>query len=341
MLFDMSSFENLYNAYMESRKGKRWKDATVRFERQALFYIQYLSDQLRSKEYQLGRYNVFKIYEPKERVIKSIPFKDKIVQRSLCDNVLEPIFEKHFIYDNYASRRGKGVHAAINRTKSFLGNHYHNYGVEGYILKCDIEKYFDSIDHDILKEKIRKLIKDDDILWLTDMILDSTSSPGLPIGNQTSQLFSLLYLSDLDHFIKEELRVKHYIRYMDDFILIDPDKEYLQYCKKQIEYFLSDHKLELNKKSHIFPLKNGVDFLGFHFYLTKSGKIIMKLRRESKERMRRKLRAFKYMYRNGEITKEQIDQSWASWEGHAKHGDTYFLRKKMREYYDEIFKEVK
>lgn len=329
----------MYNAYLEARKGKRWKDATVRFERQSLFYIHYLSEQLKSGEYRMGDYNVFKIYEPKERIIKSIPFKDKIVQRSLCDNALEGIFEKHFIYDNYASRKGKGVHAAIKRTKQFFRSHYAQYGTDGYILKCDIEKYFDSIDHDILKEKIHKLVSDEQILWLTDMILDSTSSPGLPIGNQTSQLFSLLYLSDLDHFIKEELGIKYYARYMDDFVLIVPDKEYLQYCKKQIELFLKDHKLELNKSSHIFPIKNGVDFLGFHFYLTKSGKIIMKLRRESKERMRRKLKAFKHMYKRGEITKEQIDQSWASWEGHAKHGDTYFLIKKMRKYYDDIFKE--
>ena len=334
-------FSNLYNAYLESRKGKRWKGATVRFERQALFYIDHLSKTLENKTYRLGRYNVFEVYEPKRRVIKSIPFKDKVVQRSLCDNVIEPLLEPHFIYDNYASRKGKGKHKAIDRTSEFLRDHYRRYGQEGYILKCDIEKFFDSIDHDILKRDLRKRIHDEDVLWLVDMIIDSTPSPGLPIGNQTSQLFSIYYLSSLDHFIKEKLRIKHYLRYMDDFVLIDPDKEYLQYCKKQIELFLGDLKLELNHKSHIFPIKNGVDFLGFHFYVTDTGKVIRKLRRASKEKRRRVLRHFKYMYRNGQVDKRKIDQSWASWLGHASHGNTYYLIKNMTRYYDDIFEEEK
>lgn len=341
MYGQVCDYNNLYQSYLKARKSKRWKGATVRFENQAMFYIQHLKESLENGTYKMGEYNVFKIYEPKERIIKSIPFIDKVVQRSLCDYALEPLLEKHFIYDNYASRRGKGVHAGINRTKEFLRRHYRMHGNEGYILKCDVEKYFDSINHEVLKSQLAKLIKDPKLLWLVNMIVDSTDGDGLPIGNQTSQLFSLLYLSGMDHFIKEKLKVKYYIRYMDDFVLIDRDKEYLQYCKREIVKYLDGLKLTLNKSSHIFPIKNGADFLGFHFYVTDSGKIIMKLRRASKERMRRKLKKYKVMYKNGEITKEQIDQSWASWLGHASHGNTYHLVKKMRRYYNQIFEEDK
>lgn len=330
-------FNNLYNAYLDSRKGKGWKNSTALYQQDALYNTWLIREELVKGWYELGEYNVFSIYSPKPRIIKSISFKDKVVQRSLCDNVLTPAFEKHFIHDNYACRKGKGVHAGIDRTKEYLRAHYRKYGLEGYVLKCDIEKYFDSIDHEILKGIVRKLVKDDRVFNLLVMIIDSITGSGLPLGNQTSQLFSLVFLSAFDHYVKETLRIKHYIRYMDDFVLIDPDKEYLQYCKKEIEFLLADLKLELNQKSHIFPIKNGFDFLGFYIYLTNTGKVIMKLRRESKERMRRKLKKFKELYREGKITKEQIDQAWNSWTGHAQHGNCYYLIKHMRTYYDAIF----
>lgn len=336
---EVLDFNNLYTGYLKCRKGKAWKNSTTAYQVDATYKTWKLRHELLTKKYKMDDYNVFPIFQPKPRIIKSISFEDKVVQRSLCDNVLSPIFEKHFIYDNYACRKGKGVHAGINRTKEFLRSHYRRHGKNGYVLKCDIEKYYDSIDHDILKRIIRKLIKDEDLLWLIDMIIDSTEGTGLPLGNQTSQLFSLIFLSAFDHYIKEVLRIKYYMRYMDDFILIDPDKEYLQYCKREIEYLLSDLGLMLNDKSHIFPIKNGFDFLGFHFYLTGTGKVVMKLRRASKERMRRKLKKFKELYREGRITKEEIDHSWNSWVGHAQHGNCYYLIKNMEKLYLEIFKE--
>lgn len=335
----LCDFNNLYDAYLACRKGKAWKNSTALYQQDALYNTWLLREELVKNYYELSGYNVFHIYHPKPRVIKSIKFKDKVVQRSLCDNVLTPTFEKHFIYDNYACRKDKGVHAAIGRTKEYMRYHYERYGIDGYVLKCDIEKYFDSIDHEKLKIIVRRLVKDDRVYNLLVKIIDSTAGSGLPLGNQTSQLFSLIFLSAFDHYIKETLRIKCYLRYMDDFVLIDPDKEYLQYCKKEIEFLLQDLDLQLNQKSHIFPIKNGFDFLGFHFYLTDTGKIIMKLRRESKESMRRKLKKFKELYREGKITKEEIDHSWNSWVGHAKHGDTYYLIKNMRKYYDAIFEE--
>lgn len=330
-------FQNLYEAYMKSRRGKRWKGATNRFEMNTLEYVAYLQHLLKTKTYELGAYNVFKVYEPKERIIKSIPFKDKVVQRSLCDNVLEPVFERSLIYDNYACRRNKGVHSGLERTAKFFREFYRKNGLNGWILKCDIKKYFDSIDHDILKRIIRKYIRDEDVLWLLDMIIDSTEGTGLPIGNQTSQWFAIIFLNDFDHFIKEKLRIKYYIRYMDDFILIHPDKEYLKYCKQEIIKYLDNLNLKLNDKSHIFPLRNGVDFLGFHTYLTETGKVIRKVRRDSKKRIKRKLKKFKEFYVSGERTKEDIERAYKSWVAHASYGNCYHLIQNMNKRYKDIF----
>lgn len=330
-------FNNLYKAYMDSKKGKRWKGATNRFEMNSLEDVAYLQHLLKKKIYTLGKYNIFAIHEPKERIIKSISFKDKVVQRSLCDNVLEPIFERSLIYDNYACRKSKGVHAGIARTEEFYRKYYRKNGLDGWVLKCDIEKYFDSIDHDILKKIVRKHIFDEDVLWLLDIIIDSTNSKGLPIGNQTSQWFAILFLNEMDHFIKEKLRIKYYLRYMDDFVLIHHDKEYLKYCKQEIIKYLDGLKLKLNHKSHVFPLRNGVDFLGFHIYLTESGKVIKKVRRDSKKRVKRKLKKFKEFYVSGERTKEQIEQSYKSWVAHASHGNCYHLIRNMNNRYEKIF----
>ena len=231
-------FQNLYNSYKKARKGKRWKEAAVKFEVNLMEAILLLQRQLKTKTYTLSEYNVFKVYEPKERLVMSNSYKDKVVQHSICDNVLEPTLTKTFILDNYASQVGKGTDFGLNRLNYFMRRYYRqNKTAEGWVLKCDIRKYFYNIDHTKLKVMIRKHITCKDTLWLLDMIIDSTEGNiGIPIGNQSSQLFALLYLSGLDHFIKEKLGVKFYGRYMDDFYLIHKDKEFLNRLpKKRIE----------------------------------------------------------------------------------------------------------
>lgn len=205
------------------------------------------------------------------------------------------------------------------------------------MLVCDISKYFYCIDHSILRAQIQPFISDQRVMELLDMIINSTSDPGIPIGNQTSQAFALLYLSDMDHFIKERLRIKYYLRYMDDFVLIHDDKEYLKYCLAEIERVVASHKLRLNNKTQICPIAQGVDIMGFHFYLTASGKVVRKLRRRSKSGMRHKLHKFKKLHQEGRISKERIEASFASWQGHAAHGQTYYLRRSMQELYNDIF----
>lgn len=334
------SFEALYRAYRKARQGKRWKEAAAKFEVNLLEAINLLSEMLKTKTYKLSPYNTFKVYEPKERIVMSNSYKDKVVQHALCDNVLEPVLTKSFIYDNYASQKNKGTHFGLNRLSEFMRSFYRQNGVDGWVLKCDIAKYFYNIQHDILKQQIRKLLTDANTLWLVDMIIDSTEgNVGLPIGNQTSQLFALLYLNNLDHFIKEKLGIKYYGRYMDDFYLIHKDKEYLQECKRQIEEIVAALGLRLNNKTQILPLKNGIDFLGFHTYITDSGKAIRKVRRRSKNNVRRKLKKFKGLVESGKMTQAQVVCSYQSWKGHASKGDCHHLIMNMDAYYNKLFKE--
>ena len=198
--------------------------------------------------------------------------------------------------------------------------------------------YFASIRHDVLKQDVRELLHDERSLALSDAIIDSTPGDvGIPIGNQSSQIYALLYLNKLDHLVKEKLRIRYYGRYMDDFFLIHEDKDTLRAAWKEIEEHLAARGLELNQKTQIFPLRNGLDFLGFHSYLTDTGKVVRKLRKASRERMKRKLRKYKVMYESGAITREKITESYQSWRAHTSHGDCRALIEKYDRLYNSIF----
>lgn len=204
-------FGNLYAAFLKARKGKRGKPSVAKFEANLLEALSLLSELLKNKTYTMSQYFVFKVYEPKERVVMTNAFKDKVVQYSLCDNVLEPAFSKSFIRDNYASQRGRGTHDGLYRLEEFMRSYYFSRKAQaeresreeglprlspaeyadGWVLKCDVSKYFYSIRHEPLKRMVRRFITDPDVLWLIDLIIDSTPDPGIPIGNQTSQRYLL------------------------------------------------------------------------------------------------------------------------------------------------------
>ena len=186
---------------------------------------------------------------------------------------------------------------------------------------------------------VRQYFRDPLLLWLIDLIIDSTENPGIPIGNQTSQWFAVMYLSGLDHFIKEKLGIRYYGRYMDDFYLIHEDKAYLQYCRREIERYLAGLGLRLNNKTNIFPLKNGIDFLGFHTYLTDSGKVIRKVRRRSKCNEQRKLRKQRKLLDAGKITLAKVEQSYQSWRSHAAKGNCHHLIRETDRLFHDLFKE--
>jgi hypothetical protein len=323
-------FEHLYRAHRLARRAKRSKEEVVRFELDLNRNLIDLRQQLLDRTYQPGPYREFTVYEPKERIIMSLPYRDRVVQHSLCDQILGPWLNRQLIYDNCASRPGKGTHFGLYRLSRFMKEFYHVRGTEGYILKADISKFFYRIRHDRLKAMLYPGIADPDLKWLLDTIIDSTpGNVGIPIGNMMSQWFAIFFLNQMDRMIKEKLHIRWYSRYMDDFVLIHESKSYLQECLVQIREHLAYLGLELNNKTQIFPLRNGVDYLGFHTYLTEDGHVIRKLRDSSKKRMKRKIRAFKRKFANNEITFEDIKRSMQSWLAHASHGHTYQLRQRM------------
>lgn len=292
-----------------------------------------LRESLINKTYTVSSYGEFIIYEPKKRIVKSGSFKDKIVQHSLCDNVLLPEVGKHFIENNFAGQIGKGTLFGLDHLRDDMLQFYTEHGIKGYVLKCDITKFFYTIDNKILKDIIQKYFSDEDILWLCDLFIDSTKEDiGIPLGNQISQVFALMYLDGLDHLITEKLQIKYYGRYMDDFYLIHEDKKYLEYCLAVIQNYIHSLKLTLNGKTQIIPFKNGVNFLGFHTYVTRDGKAIRKLKGENKRKIKKRLLKNSELVKSGRMTKEKFYESYNSWRNHASHGNCVKLIHQMDNY---------
>lgn len=329
MYESLTEFKDIYAAYRRTARGKHNKDEVIKYENNLHMQLWWLKERMEHRSFHISGYHKFMIYDPKERQIQALSFSDRVFQHLLCDKVLMPYFEPRLIYDNAACRVGKGTHFAMDRLEKFLREHYKRYGSKGYILKFDIRKYFESIDHDVLKGKLEKF-PDEEIKELLYHIIDSyehTPGKGLPMGNQSSQWFALYYLDRLDRLIKEKLRIKYYVRYMDDGVIVHPDKEFLKNALATMRGLVEEDGLTFNEKTQIFPISQGVDFLGFHYYLTDTGKVIKKLRTSNKRRFKRRMKSFQKKYRNGEMTFQEITQSVASYNGHLKHGHTWKLKK--------------
>lgn len=324
----MYSFENLYQAYLQAKKAKRYRPEVLTFSLDLEGNLIEIQNELIWKSYRPGQYSDFYVYEPKKRLISAPPFRDRVVHHALC-KVVEPLFEKKMIYDSYACRAGKGTHRAVDRTQRFLREAQGKWD-RVYCLKADISQYFPSIPHDILKRVYRRTIYCRDTLWLMDLTIDhfadgSQSPMGIPIGALPSQLLANVYMGQLDHFIKEELRERYYIRYMDDFIVLGNNKGHLWEVRRQIEEYLNGELLlQLNRKTAVFPISQGIDFLGYRIWPE-----YRLMRKRSVKKFKRKLRVFEKKYAVGEITFKEIDWSVQSWLGHAKHANTYRLRRKI------------
>lgn len=309
-LTEIFSFENLYHAHTKCRNSKQQKGEVIRFEANLSSNLTKIMKEITERNFRLGKYKKFIIYEPKERIIEAPPYKDRVIIRCFCDNCLKPKLEHKLIYDNVACRKEKGTTFAINRLHSFLRSIYlKQKNNQFYFLKCDIKKYFPSINHDILLKILFDCDFSEEEMWFIEKLVKEQldTNIGLPLGNQSSQWFALLYLNSLDHYIKEKLRVKCYIRYMDDMILIHSDKKFLQYCKQEIEEYCKDNlKLLLNQKTQIGKVENGIDFLGYRHIITKSGKIIKKLRVSSRIRMKKHIQTMKKLKQKGKVDEEYI-----------------------------------
>jgi retron-type reverse transcriptase len=326
-------FETLYQAHRKARRHKRHKTDVILFEMDLARNLCVLKERLEHRTYKVGGYNRFMIHDPKDREIQALSYTDRVVLHDLCDNVLTPFFENRLIYDNCACRRGKGTHFGMDRLAGFMREYYKKHGRNGWVLKADVRKYFPSVDHDVLITRLRKIITDPEIMTLLESTIRSWNTEegrGLAMGNQTSQLFALYYLDPADRLIKEKLRIKYYTRYMDDMVLVHEDKDYLRECLRQLRALCKDElKLELNEKTQIFPLSHGVDYLGWHFNLTNTGKVIKRLRTQSKRRMKRCIKGLQKGYAEGRLSLEDIKRSFAAARGHLLHGHTYYLRGKV------------
>lgn len=319
-------FKNMYKAYRKAKCGKGFKKSSAKFSVMALDGVNSLIEQLKNKTYKISAYNEFKVYEPKERLIKTTSFKDKVVQHSLCDNVILPKLQNIFIRDNCAGQKGKGTLFGLNRLSEQMLNFYSRYGHDGYILKCDIAKFFYNIPHEQLKDIVHYHFSyDKDICWLCDLFIDSTEEKGLPLGNQINQGLALLYLDSMDKLITGELGIEYYGRYMDDFYLMHPSKEYLKYCLEVIAEFLKTLDLNLNAKTQIFPFKNGVSYLGFHTYIASNGKVIRKLKNQNKRNAQKKYLKMAKLVAAGKLSIDKFNASYNAWKNHISHGNCYQL----------------
>lgn len=339
---ELCDFEVLYAAYLAARKGKRKKRRTAEFEANLLDNLQSILMDLSGGTYLPGEFERFKIFEPKERDIEAPAFKDKVVLHAITDNGLYDAITTGFVRNNCANQKGKGTTDAVIRLKQCLVRYYAEYGTaDGWVLKCDIRHFFASIDHDIIKAKLRRVFEkrglDMRIYDLLVVYIDKTD--GLPLGYQTSQLFALLMLDGLDHYIEEQRGFKYHVRGMDDFCIIANDKADLKALLREIEREAGDLKLELNSKTAIFPLRCGLDFLGYHHYLTDSGAVIQKLRRSSIKRIRARVKRWRHDYAEGKITAEEIRERFLAWDAHAAFGDSYSLRLKYAKQVSEIIGE--
>lgn len=346
---NVCSFENLYKALLKCKRNVMWKGSTAGFYKNSLENANQLRYELLNNKYRISPYTCFVVHEKKDRNIVATKIRDRTVQKSLAENYVYECLSKHLIRDNRACLIGGGTDDSRKRLDCFLHRFYRKHGRNGYVLKIDIKDYFGSTPHDVVKRVYDKYIPDEWARSMMYMIVDSfdgkivgkPSGIGLGLGSQMTQLTELAVLNGIDHFIKERLRIKYYLRYMDDMILIHEDKEYLKYCLIEIEKRLNNIDLKINtRKTFIQPLHQGIHFLGFSFRLTQTGKVVKTLLKSNVKNYKRKLKKLAKRYANGDMTKDQIDACYIAWRAHANKGNSFKLLKSMDKYYMNLISEA-
>ena len=331
------SWENLYAAWRKARKGKRGREPAAAFEFDLEGNLIALQRELEAKTYCPGPYHSFYIHDPKRRLISAAPFRDRVAHHALC-NVIEPPFERRFIFDSYANRVGKGTHRALDRCQHFARRFR-------YCLPCDVRQFFPSIDHAILRATLTRVIGDADVMGLVARILESGEGVlseeyrmawfpgddlfavhrprGLPIGNLTSQFWANCHMDPFDHFVKRELQCKGYLRYVDDFLLFADDKGTLWVWRDAAIAYLAGLRLTIHEgRAHPRPVAEGIPFLGFVVFPTHR-----RLKRRNVVNYRRRLKRLVAGWIAGEHTQEAVVASLLGWINHVRYGDTWGLRR--------------
>lgn len=335
------TFEKFMEAHSRARKHKTYKNEVIRFEFNLESNIYNLLNQVKNGTYRIGDYYSFKVYEPKERIIHALPYVDRIIHQWYVEEFIKPYIVPKFINTSFACLTDKGAHKAVDEVTRQLRIYKRN-REDFWILKCDIRRFFYSIDPFVLFEILKKHIADKKLLEFTHLIIfdkrenfDNGKVVGIPIGNYTSQFFANIYMNELDHYVKETLRIKYYTRYMDDFIILAPTKQACIDIKKQIEDFLGSYlHLELNDKSRFYPSKMGVNFCGYRIFPTHK-----LLRTNSKKKIKRNVKKWNKLYAENKLNLNYCMQSLNSWLGHASHCDSYKLQQKVLNSCDFLYAE--
>jgi retron-type reverse transcriptase len=338
----LTSFENLLAAALAAASGKRGRPEVAAYLLNLETNVIRLRRELLDGTYRTGSYRDFLVHESKPRLISAAPFRDRVVHHALTQ-IVEPVFERRFTADSFASRAGFGTHRALARAAAASARF-------PLVLKCDVMKYFHSIDHEILQGLLERALKCPPTLALAAQIvggwtapprqpvyfgLDGLFSPlerraGLPLGNQTSQFFANVYLNGLDHFVRRELRPGEYLRYVDDFLLFGQSKDELREMRARIEERLALLRLRIHPgKSRVYRTGDGLSFLGWRLFPDRS-----RLDRGNVARFRRRLRRMREEYKSGRMSGEDITRRVQAWIGHARHGDTWRLRESLFDTYD-------
>lgn len=333
------SYDHLYRSYKKCRRNVAWKASTQKYITQAPLIIKQTYDKLHAGNFKSRGFYEFDLNERgKIRHIKSVDMQERVVQRCLCDHALVPVLSRTFVHDNGASLAGKGYHFSIRRIRRHLQWHYRHHGNDGYILLFDFSKFFDNVDHVIIKKILRNEFTDQRIIALTEHFIDCFGDRGLGLGSQISQTLALASANRMDHYIKEVLRIRGYGRYMDDGYLIHESKEYLQKCLRDLREICNDLGIVLNeKKTQIVKLSHGFTWLKCRFYLTDTGKVVQKIYKKSVVRQRRKLKALRRMLDRGALTMEDVYTSFQSWRAYALHFDAWHTINNMQVLYDQLF----
>ena len=336
-----TSYGPMRRALNRCCRNVRWKDSVVGYELHAAQNTHSLINEIRNGTYKISPYQHFTIYEPKKREIVATRIRDRQVQMALCENGLYQDLTEHFIYDNCACQKGKGTDFALNRMKAHLHQYYRKHGADGWVLQCDVRHFFPSTRHDVAKAAVEKRVSDQRARQYVFDVIDSFDGEvGIGLGSQISQLVELAVLDDLDHYIKEKLHIRHYMRYMDDFRLIHHSKEVLRNCWNVIAEKLKDIGLRLNDKTCIHPLRQGVKFLQWRFLLSGTGKVTMKMIQDKVYSEKRRLRKLLMREAAGELPKGTADCSFVSWIANAERGDTYYQMQSVTNYFERIKGEI-
>lgn len=307
-------YSNLHKAYLKARKSKRYSSDIVKFTFGLEENLIDIQNRLIWKQYEIDAYREFYVCDPKKRLIHAPSFRDRVVHHALV-TIIEPLFEKKFIADSFACRRGKGTHRAVCRALDFARKAEVDF-CDAYVLKCDVSKYFPSVNHRTLKEVIRRTIRDKEVLWLIDKIIErgNGSDCGLPIGALTSQLFANIYLNEIDHFIKDSLGMKYYVRYMDDFVVYG-EKRRLRDLYFEIQNFLRTKlALQFNSKTQIFKLTQGIDFCGYRIWTTH-----VLPRKRTVKRAKKRFKLFAKLYKYRKISLGKARSGIMSFMGYMKY----------------------